>query len=206
MNKYIYERALLGEEFFQKLYLMAIDNKPIYKIYSFSYYIAQNKAKTIIEEKNNIIIDRTQIIQNLIQDSLELDSLHNSTEFKRFSIYKETNIFIPKIPKEHLLEMIRCQHLYNIPKKIYYNLIYTESKFINNLTSVKGAKGYMQLMPNTKISLSGRSDIEKGSKFLRMLRDKYNSWEKALSFYNGGYKGISDPSTETKEYLIKILN
>ena len=142
----------------------------------------------------------------------ELNKLINSKNFKRFFIYNNTNIFIPKnIDSSHLVMMEKYRNKYNIPIDVYYKQINQESKFNNNALSNKGAFGYCQLMKDTykqylnKLNLSHsiESQIHIGAYYLYEGYKISNSWEKALRRYNSG--SLNGYNSETNNYIKIIL-
>lgn len=106
---------------------------------------------------------------------------------------------------------------YNIPERLIYKVIETESYFDKNCTSGAGAKGLMQLMPeNCKAyGVTTPSDpyqnIMAGTKILRENINAFNGDLKlGLAAYNAGpgnvrkYGGVP-PFKETQNYVKKIL-
>ena len=140
----------------------------------------------------------------------------------------ESEIIIPKDFEFKYIEFIyNVANEFNIPSRIAFRLIYKESIFNHNAKSFAGAKGIMQLMPNTKnfyykkyyndiinISDSVMVDIYIGLKYLKdnyeFWRSRGNSenfsWKLALATYNAGikpvikYKNIP-PYKETEEFV-----
>jgi hypothetical protein len=95
------------------------------------------------------------------------------------------------------------------------SVIKAESQFDRDAHSSKGARGLMQLMPDTA-KLLGVADafdpeqnIMGGSRYLRDMLKKFKDTEKALAAYNAGpaavvyYEGIP-PYKETQCYVTKI--
>ena len=93
-----------------------------------------------------------------------------------------------------------------------------ESNFNNNATSKKGAKGLMQLMPETAELLGVRDifspeqNINGGVKHFKNLLKQFNGdVTLALAAYNAGsqkvrkYNGVP-PFKATKYYIKKFLN
>lgn len=95
-------------------------------------------------------------------------------------------------------------------------IIANESGFDPNATSRAGARGLMQLMPQTAASL-GVSDpydpqqnIRGGVRYLRSLLDRFGNVELAVAAYNAGpeaverYGGVP-PYSETENYVRNVL-
>jgi soluble lytic murein transglycosylase-like protein len=97
------------------------------------------------------------------------------------------------------------------------SVIRAESGFNPHAISPKGARGLMQLMPDTASNLGVRdtfdakANVEGGTQYLRWLLDRYNyDLAKALAAYNAGphrveqYHGIP-PYSETRAYVARII-
>src|SRR5581483_2364636 len=97
------------------------------------------------------------------------------------------------------------------------SVIRAESGFNPRALSPKGARGLMQLMPETATTLGvadafdPQANVEGGTRYLRWLLDHYNyDLAKALAAYNARphrvkqYRGIP-PYAETRAYVAKII-
>jgi len=97
------------------------------------------------------------------------------------------------------------------------SVIHHESGFNPNAVSRKGARGLMQLMPDTATSLGVQDsfdpaqNIHGGAAYLRQLLDQYHGdAQKALAAYNAGphrvrqYNGVP-PYRETRAYVAGII-
>ncbi len=105
---------------------------------------------------------------------------------------------------------------YNLPVKVFRELVKAESNFNPRAVSKKGAMGLCQLMPETAKRLGVKDpfnvdeNLNAGAKLLKELYRKYRSWKLALAAYNAGeeavekYGGIP-PYRETRNYVRKIL-
>lgn len=163
-----------------------------------------------------------------------MDIKFKEIKYKVDSILSDTYLsktfIIDTMNKEHLIFMEKQRELYNIPQHIFYRQIWQESRFDNSQTSTVGAKGYLQIMPNTfnwikensDISINDINDpydnIKAGAWYLnyqynKILNrytqiDEYTTWLFALSAYNAGYKHHKYAGTkfhETREYVKFIL-
>ena len=107
---------------------------------------------------------------------------------------------------------------YQIDPDFVTSVVRAESGFNPHAVSPKGAKGLMQLMPQTAVTLGvgnvldPASNLEGGTKYLRQLLDQYKGdVVKALSAYNAGplrvqqYGGMP-PYSETRAYVTRIVD
>lgn len=104
---------------------------------------------------------------------------------------------------------------YNVSKEIVLNVIKVESNFDRNRNSPKGARGAMQLMPETAKAFGVKDvcdtvqNIEGGTKFLKQLLEKYGSVKMALAAYNAGEPVVDRTGgipaiAETQKYVTTI--
>lgn len=106
---------------------------------------------------------------------------------------------------------------YGVPERLVQAVIRVESAFNPRAVSVKGARGLMQLMPETasmlgvQNSFDPQQNIEGGVRHLRGLIDRFgNDLPMALAAYNAGeravvsYRGIP-PFPETRDYVTRVL-
>lgn len=105
----------------------------------------------------------------------------------------------------------------DVPPELVRAVMHAESCFERRAVSRVGARGLMQLMPDTasllgvKDSFDAGQNIEGGVRYLRMMRDRYPSdWKLVLAAYNAGpgavdkYKAIP-PYPETQGYVKKVM-
>jgi soluble lytic murein transglycosylase-like protein len=106
--------------------------------------------------------------------------------------------------------------LYQIPEQLVRAVIKVESDYDPRAVSVSGARGLMQLMPDTAEKLQvrdiddPRENIFGGVRFLRILANDFNGdLELTVAAYNAGgeavmrYGGIP-PYTQTRNYVTKV--
>lgn len=95
-------------------------------------------------------------------------------------------------------------------------VIAAESNFDPGAVSRKGARGLMQLMPETAEQLGVGDSFEPsdnvrgGTRYLRSMLDRYGDLSRALAAYNAGpsvvdrYGGVP-PYPETQDYVNRVL-
>ena len=128
-------------------------------------------------------------------------------------------IAAPSKPKpQNLSEVINTiSDRHHIDPDLITSVIHAESGFNARAVSPKGARGLMQLMPQTasKLGVSNSFDpganVEGGTRYLSELLERYNfDLIKALAAYNAGpgrveqYRGVP-PYYETRTYVAKIV-
>ena len=101
-----------------------------------------------------------------------------------------------------------------VPVSLALAVAKVESDFNPKALSSKGARGVMQIMPQTARGEFGvsahrlwdaRTNIQLGIRFLEQLHDQYHgNWELALSHYNGGTVTGRKPHTYTLAYIRKV--
>jgi hypothetical protein len=146
-----------------------------------------------IEDKDSELHNSYTEISNLYHDAKSvvfdecLDSLKNSDDYIRFTIYNKSGIMVPEnVPDNHLTAIKNNAEKMGIPLSIYVRVINHESRFDSSATnSSSGAMGYMQLMPGTfrhfydVLSLRGGNtalnNLMCGS---RLLKQNYDYWYK----------------------------
>ena len=113
-------------------------------------------------------------------------------------------------------EILRAASTYNVEASLVKAVIHAESAFNPRAVSNKGAKGLMQLMPDTARMhgvyrlFEPTENIQAGTRHLAMLMRKYNgNLTNVLAAYNAGegavdqFRGVP-PFAETQDYVRKV--
>jgi soluble lytic murein transglycosylase-like protein len=105
--------------------------------------------------------------------------------------------------------------MYSVPPNLVHAVIQVESGYDERAVSRTGAKGLMQLMPETarRFNVSdpfdARQNIEGGVRYLRQLLDQF-PLKLAVAAYNAGesavrrFRGVP-PYAETRGYVARVL-
>ena len=120
------------------------------------------------------------------------------------------------VPSLEEIVLAACSR-YSIDPDIIYSLIRAESDFDPKAVSPKGARGLMQLMPQTAARLGvenpmdAAANVDGGTRYLQSLLEQYHyDLTKALAAYNAGparvdqYHGVP-PYRETITYINRIV-
>jgi soluble lytic murein transglycosylase-like protein len=106
--------------------------------------------------------------------------------------------------------------LYQIPEQLVRAVIKVESDYDPRAISVSGARGLMQLMPDTASRLEvhdiddPRENIFGGVRFLRILANDFNGdLELTIAAYNAGGEAVMrfggvPPYLQTRNYVVKV--
>jgi soluble lytic murein transglycosylase-like protein len=106
---------------------------------------------------------------------------------------------------------------YHLSEELLLAVMAVESGYRPDAVSVKGAKGLMQLMPDTANDMYVRDvwspgeNIEGGARYLRILANQYGgNLEKTLAAYNAGPEAVKRAGgipriQETQDYVRKVL-
>ena len=121
-------------------------------------------------------------------------------------------------PKVNLSDVVNsASTAHSIDPDLINSVIHAESNFNPHAISPKGARGLMQLMPQTASrlgvnnSFDPQANVDGGTRYLRELLEQYNfDLIKALAAYNAGpqrvqqYHGVP-PYRETRAYVRRII-
>ena len=146
-----------------------------------------------------------------------------------------SNSFIKKkLPIKYQEIVEATAQKYNLDKYFVYAVISTESSFRENAESHAGAKGLMQVLPETAIWLKQKysldldennlfdpqTNIELGCCYLYFLIQKFEFLETACAAYNAGQGNVSEwltkyssdgktldsiPYKETEKYVKRVM-
>ncbi|MBR6562366.1 MAG: lytic transglycosylase domain-containing protein [Clostridia bacterium] len=138
-------------------------------------------------------------------------------------------------PREYTEYVTAYAAEYGVPEPLVYAVIRAESGFDERAESRVGAKGLMQMMPDTLDWLSRligeetptdifdpETNVKYGTYYLRHLYDRFGSWETALAAYNAGHGRVAEwlndsrysddgqmlteiPISETRNYVNKVM-
>jgi len=114
-------------------------------------------------------------------------------------------------------EIAEASARYGVPEGLIWAVIRVESGFDPRAVSSKGARGLMQLMPETAALLgvrdvfNPRENIHGGARHLRGMMDRFHyDLPMAIAAYNAGerpvamFRGIP-PYPETRDYVARVL-
>lgn len=103
-----------------------------------------------------------------------------------------------------------------VDEELVRAVIDVESGFDPGAVSDKGARGLMQLMPDTAAQLGVNPDnpvenVDGGVRYLGRMMDRFGSLEEALAAYNAGPEAVEShggvpPYRETENYVKQVLD
>jgi len=111
----------------------------------------------------------------------------------------------------------RAARRHGLPPALVKAVVKAESNFQPTAISEKGARGLMQLMPETADDLGvadafrPEDNVQGGTRYLRAMYDRFGDWENALAAYNAGPGAVDrfggvPPYAETQEYVERVLH
>ena len=137
---------------------------------------------------------------------------------RRYKVYIRSYRKKPKeyIKKYHRI-ILQASKMFKVDPHLVKAVIRAESGFNKKAVSHKGAKGLMQLMPDTANDMAVENpfnpeeNIFGGTRYLGMLLERFkNNKTLALAAYNAGpekvehYRGVP-PYPETESFVKKVL-
>ncbi|MFH1784012.1 MAG: lytic transglycosylase domain-containing protein [bacterium] len=176
-------------------------------------------GKIANEEDNKFLIDLDSIFislkKNEIKSMIPVDTLPYTSEGKANTVVVSKSGYT----KESMEEFIEALGIrYRIDPALIKAVIKVESNFDRFAISRKGAKGLMQLMPETAQHFgvfdlyNPYQNVEAGVKFLNIqIGDFDDDIKMALAAYNAGPEAVKrynsvPPFPETKRFIAKVLN
>lgn len=117
---------------------------------------------------------------------------------------------------EDAIDLAAQRH--NMPRDLISGVIRAESNFNPDAVSTAGARGLMQLMPETarelgvENSFDIRENIDAGTRYLKKMLQLFgDNLEKALSAYNAGPGAVRRfngrvPNDETRQYVARVMS
>jgi soluble lytic murein transglycosylase-like protein len=114
-------------------------------------------------------------------------------------------------------EIAEASAKWAVPERLIWAVIRVESGFDPRAVSPKGARGLMQLMPETAALLgvrdifNPRENIHGGARHLRGMMDRFHyDLPMAIAAYNAGERPVASfrgipPYPETREYVARVL-
>ena len=132
-------------------------------------------------------------------------------------------------PLKYSEHVVGYSNQFDLNPSLVSAVIYEESRFDPEAISDKGARGLMQIMPETERFISQRVDpptrsammagtedqVRYGCYYLSYLFNKYNNWDYALAAYNAGEGNVDERRkeedfnikfAETKSFVDKVKN
>jgi len=152
---------------------------------------------------------------------IHLTNVPSNANAKYEMIIKEKRILFPKVSNIRQYDNIIAQAAskFNLDVALIKAVIKAESNFNHHAVSRAGAKGLMQLMPQTASALKvddvfhPGNNIEGGARYLRYLLNLYRgNLTLALAAYNAGEGAVAKynygvpPYRETQNYIRRVLS
>ena len=120
----------------------------------------------------------------------------------------------PRSAYAEIIDQAAARH--GVNARLVNAVIQAESAYQERARSPKGAMGLMQLMPETARQFAvtdpyePRSNIEAGTRYLKLLLDRFVDLPLALAAYNAGEAAVRrfggiPPYPETRDYVSRVL-
>jgi soluble lytic murein transglycosylase-like protein len=151
---------------------------------------------------------------------IHLTNVPSNPKAKYVMLVKEKRVLFPKQIniRDYDKIIIQAAAKFNLDAALIKAVIKAESNFNHKAVSRAGAKGLMQLMPQTASSLNvndvfhPENNIEGGARYLRYLLNLYKgNLTLALAAYNAGEGAVAKynygvpPYRETQNYVRRVL-
>lgn len=144
----------------------------------------------------------------------------NLTLLKKYDFPREKGLRVEKklFPEGYDSYITAASSRYGLDHRLIKSVIQVESGFNKLAVSRKGARGLMQLMPETAKLMSVRNsfdpeqNIRGGSAYLREMLDTFNGNVRlALAAYNAGPEAVKrhngiPPYRETVDYVNRVMS
>jgi soluble lytic murein transglycosylase-like protein len=122
---------------------------------------------------------------------------------------------LPAIPREYDALITELAKKHGVDSRLVHAVVTVESAYHPRARSVKGARGLMQLMPDTARqygvanSYNPTANLDAGIKHLRSLLDRFDL-KLAIAAYNAGEAAVQrfggvPPYRETRDYVSRVL-
>ncbi len=130
---------------------------------------------------------------------------------------RSAKLYVPKLPAHYLPIFQAAARDHGVSASLIAAVAAAESAFNPLATSPKGARGLMQLMPDTakrfhvSDRLSPEQSVRGGAAYLRWLSDRFdNDLDRVLAAYNAGERVVErtggvPPYPETQAYVPRVL-
>ena len=192
----------------------------LFAIFSLSNVInssaERSSSTTVVINSNDELMEKL----NKLEKKVYVDNLIQHIEF-------ESEIIIPDyVDVKYVEYAYNLANQLKISTRMIFRLMYRESRFNDTIVSSQGARGFMQLMPDTRAEYAellnvdtlkldkDQEDIYIGMNYLKDLHDYWKnrgnsekySWKLCLASYNAGkgsvkkYQGIP-PYKETMQFV-----
>ena len=130
---------------------------------------------------------------------------------------RSAKLYVPKLPAHYLPIFQAAARDHGVSASLIAAVAAAESAFNPLATSPKGARGLMQLMPDTakrfhvSDRLSPEQSVRGGAAYLHWLSDRFdNDLDRVLAAYNAGERVVErtggvPPYPETQAYVPRVL-
>jgi soluble lytic murein transglycosylase-like protein len=127
-------------------------------------------------------------------------------------------VYFTNVPsRTYSMDINAAAARYAVPERLIWAVIRAESGFDSRAVSRRGARGLMQLMPETATILGVRDvfdpheNIDAGARHLRALIERFgHDIRLVIAAYNAGEKAVATyggvpPYPETQQYVRRVL-